>query len=361
MNKWFSQKIPTEKLHFQFKCLLDYGYKSERELLETWIDEFPIKDGLNKTIIEFQSTFRSTFWELYLNKVIVSSGWQVDPEAVSPDFIIKKGNKTYSIEAVVANFAQNSRAEERRTIEDIYDDNDIYEIVDASILRVLNAITFKSKKYFTHYSKNEHVTTNPYIIAVADYGQVNYGQVAFYSMMSVLYNADYDPEDKLDLKIYCEDNFGNEYKYIDSYKKENGTELPLGLFSDDKNKHISAILFTCTLTLGKLTSLTRSHTCRRFIYLERENIKQIRKSGSEPDESLCDGLFLCLNPYSENPIDPKSFQGKGVTVIPGYLENEYEYGFNIDCEGSSPLIRRKVGKSGQESELLNDLEDFTFF
>tara|TARA_R110000796_G_scaffold237778_1_gene357934 strand:- start:5153 stop:5428 length:276 start_codon:yes stop_codon:yes gene_type:complete len=76
-NKWFIPKISSEKFHPQFKWLLDPGYQSERELLENWIDEFIIKDGLDKTIKEFQSTFRSTFWEIYLNKVIISSDWEV--------------------------------------------------------------------------------------------------------------------------------------------------------------------------------------------------------------------------------------------------------------------------------------------
>lgn len=359
INKWFLPKISEEKLHPKFRWLLDFGYQSERELLEGWIVDFPIKDGLNKTINEFQSTFRSTFWELYLNQIITSSGWQVDPEAVSPDFIIQKGSKTYSIEAVVANFAKDSVSEEKRTVGDIYNENDIYQIIDASVLRTLNAITYKSDKFFTNYSANERVASNPYIIALADYGQINYGQAAFYSMMSVLYNAAYDPEDKLELKILCEDNFGNEYKYIESYKKQNGTELPLGFFSNEKNKHVSAILFTCTLTLGKLTSLTGTHSYDRFIYLEREHIKQIRYSGSKPDESLCDGLFLFLNPYAEYPIELQSFQGKGLTVITGDLENEYE--FKIDCENSSTLTRRKVGMRGEEHLYLKDLGEFMFY
>jgi len=359
INKWFEPKIPTDRLHPQFKWLLDLGYQSERELIESWIDEFPIKDGLDKTINEFQSTFRSTFWELYLNQVITSSGWKVDPECGSPDFIIQKDSKTYSVEAVVANFAKKSKTEDERTVEDIYYDNDIYQIISASVLRTLNAITYKSAKFFASYSTNERVASNPYIIALADYGQINYGQSSFYSMMAVLYNAAYDPEDKLELKILCEDNFGNEYKYIDSIKKENGTELPLGLFSNDEHKHISAILFTCTLTLGKLTSLKASHSFDRFVYLEREHIKQIRYSGSKSDESLCDGLFLFLNPYADHPIDQQSFQGKGLTVITGDLENEYE--FQIVCEGSSPLTRRKVGMRGEEVSLLKDLGDFTFY
>tara|TARA_R110000796_G_scaffold237778_1_gene357933 strand:- start:4320 stop:5192 length:873 start_codon:yes stop_codon:yes gene_type:complete len=276
----------------------------------------------------------------------------------SPDFIIQKNNKIYSVEAVVANFSQNSKPEEERNFEDVYGENDIYQIIDASIFRTLNAITYKSNKFLTTYSTKECVASNPYIIALADYGQINYGQAAFYSMMSVLYNAAYDPEGKLDLKILCDDSFGNEYKYIESCKNHNGEKLPLGLFSNYENKHISAILFTCTLTLGKLTSLTKNHTPSRFVYLERQHIKQIRYSGSETDESLLDGLFLFLNPYAEHSVELESFQGKGLTVITGDLENENE--FQIHCKNSSTLIRRKVGMRGEERRLLKDIDKFIF-
>lgn len=359
MANWFEPLVSEDKLHTQFKWLLNLGYRCEQELLQSWIDDFPVKDGFRKTIKEFQTTFRSTFWELYLNQVFKSSNWEVDPNAVAPDFIINRNGATCSVEAVIANFSINSKPEEERTLNDIYGDNNIYEIIEESIPRTLNAIAYKSKKYFKTYSKNEVVTKNPYVVALGDYGQINYGQSAFYSMMSVLYNAAYDPEDRLDLKILCNDNYGNEYKYIESYEKENGSKLPLGIFSNDENKHISAIIFSCTLTLGKLSSLCPSHTLDKYIYLEREHLKQIRYTDSEPDEHLCDGLFVFLNPYAEHPLDTKFLSGKGLTVVSANFDDFYE--INIDCYRSSPLLRRKVGMRGDEFSHLEDLNEFDFY
>ena len=359
MNSWFNINIPVENLHPQFKWLLDIGYKSERQLVESWIEDFSIKDGLDKTITEFQSTFRSVFWELYLNQVFKFSGLRIDSAVKSPDFLLRNDSNVFSVEAVVANFSNSGIEEKERNFRDIYDKNDIYEIINVSIPRLLNAIEYKSKTYYSRYVKCDLVATNPFIIAVADFGQIKYGQVAFYSMLAVLYHAAYDPEDKLELNILCDDNFGNEYKYIPFYTKENGSKISIGLFSDNKNEHISAILFTCTLTLGKLTSLTETHTVDRFVYLEREHTKTIRYSGSKPDETLCDGLFLFINPYAKYPLSKQILKGQGLTVITADFENEQE--ILIECENSSPLIRRKVGMRGDEYIYIKDIENFYFY
>lgn len=235
--------------------------------------------------------------------------------------------------------------------------------IEDSIPRIANSIDSKSKLYQEKYSKKEDIRSIPYIMAIHDYSQIKYGQVSFYSMLCVLYNAMYDPEDKLDLKILCEDNFNTEYKYREYFIKQNGSKIHMGLFSGDKYSHISGVLFSHTLSLGKLTSLCESHSpFDKFIIAERLNgVEILRYSNSEPDETILDGLFLFINPFTSNPIDINLFISEGMTII-NYDENE---GISIECNSkflrrNAPLIRRKVGMKGTERDLIENFDKFLF-
>lgn len=366
---WFEIKEENQqKISDSLKFLLDPHYISEKKLLQSWIDEFIVKDGINKTINEFQSElFRSVFWEIYLNKIFLELGFGIDPKKTSPDFLLihKKTKHKYSVEAVIANFPIDKKGEEKqRNNQDIYGDNDIYRIIEESIPRVTNAISKKVDLYRKAYCKDSDISSNPYIIAIHDYGQINYGQISFYSMLCVLYNAQYDPEDKLNLKILCNDDFGNEYKYRESYEKENGGVIDLGFFNSDKFKDISGVLFSCTVTLGKLTSLCKEHLILpKFIITERLNgYSVLRYSNCEPTETLADGLFLFINPYAENPIDSNLFNLEGITIV-YYEQNDGEIYIDHKYEKlirKSPLIRRKVGMKGMENELIDDIDKFIY-
>lgn len=301
-----------------------------------------------------------------MNKSFIELGFNINQKYKSPDFLLEhkeKGNK-YAIEAVIANFSkENIGCEQYRSTEDVYGDHDIYKIIEDSIPRITNAIDSKSKLYQEKYSKKEDIRSIPYIIALHDYSQINYGQVSFYSMLCVLYNAMYDPEDKLDLKILCEDNFNTEYKYREYFIKQNGSEIHMGLFGDDKYSHVSGVLFSHTLSLGKLTSLCEKHfPFDKFIVTERlSGIEMLRYSNSEPDETIVDGLFLFINPFAKNSIDIDSFISEGMTII-SYDEDG---GIFIDCHSKflrrrSPLIRRKVGMRGTEREFIKNFDDFSF-
>lgn len=368
MSEWFNIREENKtKVSDTLRYLLDVQYTSERSLLQDWINEFVIKDGTDKTINEFQSQlFRSVFWEIYLNKVFIELGFSINEINKSPDFLLihkDKGDK-YAIEAVTSNLSQeNKDSEKNRILQDIYGDNDIYKILEESIPRITNSINSKSELYKEKYSKKKDINSIPYVIAIHDYSQINYGQVSFYSMLCVLYNAMYDPDDKLDLKILCEDNFYTEYKYRESFIKANGSEICLGIFSNNQNSHISGVLFSHTLSLGKLTSLCERHyPLDKFIITERLNGHQmLRYSGLEPDETILDGLFLFINPFATNPINTELFNSEGMTII-NYDEND---GISIECNSKflrrcSPLVRRKVGMRGTEHELIEDLNEFSF-
>ena len=104
----FKIEIPHDKLHKNFIELLDEENKIARDFINSWTDGFIDRD--NKIIIEFQTTFNSVFWELYLFNLFKKYQLDVDFTYSSPGFVIKNFNGI-NIEAVIANNAKNSIAE----------------------------------------------------------------------------------------------------------------------------------------------------------------------------------------------------------------------------------------------------------
>lgn len=210
MKNWFTPRKKKATLHPKIKFLLGYQYQKELELLQQWIDDFTSPDGELKSIDEFQTTFHSVFLELYINQLLRFSGAKVDTEQERPDFKAQKSNLTYFVEATVANISESGTPESERTEQDAYGKNDQYKILDEAISRIRRRIGEKSRDFHRYC---EEAQASPFVIAIGDFSQINYGQGAYYAPLAVLYNAYYDPDDKTDLKILCEDSFDREYKY----------------------------------------------------------------------------------------------------------------------------------------------------
>lgn len=355
MKNWFTPRKRNATLHPKINFLLNFQYQKELELLQQWIDEFSSPDGELKSIDQFQATFHSVFLELYINQLLRCSGATVDTSQERPDFKAQKSSLTYYVEATVANISDSGNPESERTEKDIYGKNDHYNILDESISRIRRRITEKSRDFRGY---GEEAKTSPFVIAIGDFSQINYGQASYYAPLAVLYNAYYDPDDKTDLKILCEDSFDRVYKYKERHGGKNQNQFELGFFASEKHKHISALIYTCTLSLGKLTSLVRSHgVIDKYVCLEREAFRIIRKSGDSSDESLGDGIFVFHNPFAENPLEERFMNMKGISHV-RYLEDECL--IEINCCETSPLVRRYAGPLFLASSQVPDFDKFEF-
>ena len=98
----FSLVVPEEQLHPNFRFLLVPGLSEPaREVISGWADGFVDRD--QKFVREFQTTFNSSFWELYLFAAIKSLGWSCDFTHASPDFVAKsEDGHSLIAEAVIA-------------------------------------------------------------------------------------------------------------------------------------------------------------------------------------------------------------------------------------------------------------------
>lgn len=328
--------LEENKLHPKFKLLRDnINLTPLRAILETWADGFIDRD--NKIIKEFQISFHSVLWELYIHAILKEMRCNIDFSKPFPDFIITNPEK-FLIECVVSEIKATGIPETERTLEDIYsmleplNTNEKFDnIIKEAITRHSNSILSKYSKYINSYQNAEWVKNDlPYIIALGSYDQINYGKEFWFSMFALLYGIYYNPV----LKTY--------ERISEIIKPGTDSSIPVGLFRDDKYKEISAVIFSCTLTLGKLTSLSISNGDRFLLpprvicvkHNSEDNLYKVHIVSKEHPEYLSDGLFIFYNPFAQHQISQDIFKGTNI------LEVRFDNGL-FKFEGANmPIISR---------------------
>lgn len=322
-------ELSEEELHPKFKLLRDnVALCGEREILRKWVDGFTDRD--NKIIKEFQTSFHSAFWEFYLYRVLVNADLTIDFSKNRPDFIVKKPYDI-NIEAVVAEIKQDGRKESERNVDDILEMleppwliDDYENFINESITRLSNSITNKRNKYIKSYSKCTWINKDtPFVIAACSFSQVNYGKEFHYPLLALLYGYYFNPK--------C-----NGYDKADEIiKPGTSSPIPIGIFNSSDMEDVSAIIYSCTLTLGKLASLSKSQgkstgdLSQVFIVrhdFDPPHYKVHDVSQSIPEE-LTDGLFVFHNPHARNKLPPDAFKNTNaihVNIVNGGLWIEGE-------------------------------------
>lgn len=344
LNLFDDLGIPDDKLHQKFKtirnnCLLT----GEIEVLNDWVQGFIDRD--NKIVKEFQTTFHSAFWEFYLYALFKEAGLNIDFSKNRPDFVINSPIDFY-VEAVVSNIKEDALGEDSRTMGDILSmieptwlQKDFDENLNESITRYSSAFSSKCKKYTEYCKDKDWNPSNPYVIALCGYERINYGNSYNYAMIALLYGEHFNAKkDKYDKKQTI-------------IKPGTNASIPLGLFLSGEYAHISAVIFSCTITIGKLTSLAISQkksalTVNSVICVRRDEDEpkfKLNMVSSENPEYLTDGVFVFHNPFAKNPLPKDIFDNTNVVHYEFDLVNKY-----LCAEGNNlPIVSRLSLAGGQ--------------
>lgn len=255
----FEYLVSEDKQHKNYASILRYTQQADRNELQRWIKGFPDRD--NKFVKEFQTTFNSSFWEIYLYALFNEMGIKMDWSHSAPDFIIEIEGKRVVVEATIAAAAIGKTPEWERTIEAV--PTKFKKMNIESIIRLSNSITSKYRKYQDAYCKLEHVKSNPFILAVAPFEQPYFNQQYDTPIMALLYDY-YVDEDAYNDSPHLYPN-GPPAISMGSVKKENGSEILLGFFEDDRFSDISAILLSTTATWGKVEAMSNNTSIDRYI------------------------------------------------------------------------------------------------
>ena len=316
----FTPIVESSKLHPNFINTLDSESAGVRKVLEQWSDGFIDRD--NKFIREFQTTYNSSFWELYLFAVLKHLHIEVDFSYNAPDFVGRE--KNIIIEATTANHAHDDTPEWEKTIKGVANE-DLFEISKQSAIRLANAFDSKVRKYRNDYSHLSHVEGKPFIIAISNYTKQDFNFHGDVAMQWLLY-------DVLGLK---------------SLKKSNGTNVPLGLFNDETYSDISAIMYSSLATFGKARAL--SNDIGNFLFRAvriKDNYTPIEIVAQKDEyyESLCDGLRLFLNPYAKQPISIQDFNDTGIRIFMPDRNGNMEVSCHKDGDLCMRFVQRFVPK-----------------
>ncbi len=323
----FTQIVPEDKQHPNFKAVLKdpesgrisigQKLKEERKLLESWTEGFPNRD--NKFVKEFQTTFNTCFWEIYLYKLFNDYNFRFNWDYSSPDFFLNSNGIDFIVEATTANKANDERPnewEKEELLADIlnpeaykYYQNNMNKANRYSMIRLSNGIFSKYKKYKESYCKLEHVKNKPFVLAIAPFEQPFFYYQYNRPIMALLYDIYVDEE------ISYKNPKDYPYPptiYLNSIEKDNGADIPLGFFNDDSMKEISAILFNANALWSKLNSRERN-----LNFLTKKGII-IEKTKELPE----DGLMILHNPYAKYPLDKSIFRKDRVCQV--YLNENIE-------------------------------------
>jgi len=306
-----------------------------RGKINNWSEGFTDRDG--KMVREFQTTFYSVFWELYLFEVFRELKLEVDLTHKTPDFLIKS-DIPIVIEAVTANIRNEGIKEQQRTIEDTIRalDPPVYlsnfdDMMRESITRLSNSISYKNKKYCIEYKKLNYIKPNmPFVLAVASFDYVHFGREYIYPIVALLYGLYYR-------------KFYDDYKDINNVQKiSSKAMIDVNLFARKDYKNISAVIFSSSLTSTKVSSMcitegkswNNTVDIVRFDWRDKKMPYKLHRVQDGSGEELTDGLYIFHNPNAINPLDPDLFAKKRITqykLLDGKLRIKSKY---------PPLVRR---------------------
>ena len=307
----FEKLVDDSKLHKNFTSILEQGREQEREVLNNWIKDFPDRDG--KFVKEFQTTFNSSFWEIYLYSLFQNFNFEFDWDCSRPDFALKNNELKFIVEATIANNAQGKEEEWNK-------DKDILKIYDGylenmnekniySIIRLANSFLSKLRKYRDSYGKLSHVKGKPFVIAISPFEQPLFYHQYDRPIMALLY--DYYVDEETFFKN--PEKYSNEPPAISlgSVEKENGSEIMLGMFMDERAKEVSAVIFNPLATWGKVLSMSDKMSVVQSQWVTDNGLK----ISMNEKELIEDGLFVFHNPFAEYPLPKETFDRERVCQV----------------------------------------------
>lgn len=219
----FTPIVSEELRHPNFRsiCAQQNGYNWD--VLNEWARGFKDRDG--KFVYEFQSTFDTCFWELYVFAVLKQYGLTVHFSHPAPDFLVAN-NGGFNVEATVALHAKDATPEYMKFEEPI--PQDLNEFNRRAILRIRNSIDSKSKKFAASYRNLNHVKGRPFVLAIAAFDSPHAILASQRAIEAVLFSYYVDEE------RYLRDGGELKGRKVESIAKNNGSPVNLGV-SKKKN------------------------------------------------------------------------------------------------------------------------------
>jgi len=195
-------------------------------------------------VSDFQTdNFHTRLWELYLLACFREQGLEVFQDQKSPDFHIRNNNGEAFVEAVTANPKDNERYNHANTKPTLAPTHPYERQLGSAATRYAKTLRSKIQK---NYHDMDHVKGKPLAIAIAD----------FHASSSMVWSREALPCYLYGLTAQVEDKMGNrEAVAVPADRLLNDPDIPAGLFNNDENSQLSAVIFSNSCTLGKFNRM----------------------------------------------------------------------------------------------------------
>lgn len=261
-----------------------------------WAEGFEDRDG--KFIKEFQTTFESSFWELYLFAALKEWGLPLDLRHHAPDFVVE-GPSPFCLEATIANPPPGGAPAYGYSIADIT--NDFTDFNIESTVRICNSFDGKVKKLRNSYSKLPHAQDKPFVIGIASFDRPLAHCAAGRPIFAALHGLYHD-----EAATAPSDTHVASYNVM-SAPKNAATNIEVGLFCDERYADVSAVIYSSLATWGKLRAVADNPNAPSIyttIHPNPGSLIPIVRTAHKRDysEHLLDGLYVLHNPFALHPL-----------------------------------------------------------
>jgi hypothetical protein len=333
----FTPVVPLERFHPNFANIVRRRNPYDEAVLAKWAEGFIDRDG--KFVEEFQTTFNSSFWELYLHAILKDADCKIDFNYHAPDFVVKDP-VPFIVEATVALNAKDTLPEWTPLDLNSYP-RDLNEFNRVAMVRLLNSISEKSKKYFKSYLNQPHVIGKPFVLALTPFDQPFFYLEMQRAIEAVLYDYYVDEQEYIDNPSKFASIRAQNLKVV---RKSSSVELPLGVFNDPSHAHISAVLFNSSATWGKVRVVGDDPYPFIYFYAARSDPSTgdffaFRGKKADYYETLFDGLRVYHNPHAAHPLDWRVFQEPGAFQAECINPETNEWNYWMD---RPPLVARNL-------------------
>lgn len=233
--------------------------------------------------------FHRFTWQAYLASVLIDKKYKLEKNSgYGPDLQIKLGNKNIWIEATTTSAGDDISAS------GLPQSGAIYDALDPRVARISNALTKKYEIYKEKYLSKICAEDEPFIIAING-SETNSMQEA-QAAEATVYARGNDVIIHSDFK--SQGGFYELREAVVVKKKDKLVTIPSNYFCNDFYKEISAIIYS------------------------EQHIINANNHGRTPEGCL----YLLLNPYARNKIDPSKFSIGNLTqmTLDRQIIREYE-------------------------------------
>ena len=217
-------------------------------------------------------------------------GGVVDFKHARPDFVASLRGVDLCVEATVAQAPAGGPPAFGQGPPEI--PVDLNEFNRDSIVRISSRFTAKSDLYLQRYSTLAHVKDKPFVIALAPFDRPAAQLAHNRPIIAALYGLYFDEEQSMATRS------SRVIRYpLSTVPKSDSVDLPVGFFCDDRYAHISAVIYSPIVGMGKIRALARDPVDQFLFTTFHPNPDSIeprvrRTPKSDYTEHLLDGLYV---------------------------------------------------------------------